>query len=145
MIALAAGTPEPVLAGRYLVEGPGHCGECHTPRDFAGGLEKEPVAGRRAGRRRHRHRAQHHVGEGGIGSWSEADIANYLETGFTPEFDSVGGAMAEVQQNMAQLTAGGPRRDRCLSQGGAAACQRLSAAGETGGGHLGRRVNRPVL
>ena len=44
-------------------------------------------------------------GEGGIKDWSEADIANYLETGFTPDFDSVGGAMVEVQRNMAQLTA----------------------------------------
>ena len=43
-------------------------------------------------------------GEGGIGDWSEADIANYLETGFTPDFDSVGGAMVDVQRNMAQLT-----------------------------------------
>lgn len=43
-------------------------------------------------------------GEGGIGDWSAADIANYLETGFTPEFDSAGGAMADVQENMAKLT-----------------------------------------
>ena len=41
----------------------------------------------------------------GIGDWSEGDIANYLETGFTPEFDSVGGAMVDVQKNMARLTA----------------------------------------
>ena len=45
-------------------------------------------------------------GEGGIGEWSESDIANYLETGFTPEFDSVGGAMVEVQKNMAKLQPG---------------------------------------
>ncbi|MDZ4370157.1 MAG: glycosyltransferase, partial [Phenylobacterium sp.] len=31
--------------------------------------------------------------------------AGYLETGFTPEFDSVGGSMVKVQQNMARLTA----------------------------------------
>ncbi|MGH6807461.1 MAG: diacylglycerol kinase, partial [Ensifer adhaerens] len=34
-----------------------------------------------------------------------SDIASYLETGFTPEFDSVGGSMVEVQKNMAKLTA----------------------------------------
>ena len=28
-----------LLRGRYLAEGPGHCGECHTPRNFAGALE----------------------------------------------------------------------------------------------------------
>ncbi|RWM21359.1 cytochrome c [Mesorhizobium sp.] len=105
VIALPDGTPDKVLAGRYLVEGPGHCGECHTPRDFAGGVKKaEWLAGALAAE-----------GSGvvpnitpdgnSIKSWSEADIANYLETGFTPDFDSVGGAMVEVQRNMAQLTA----------------------------------------
>ena len=34
--------------GRYLVEGPGHCGECHTPRNFLGAMEEEPGADRRA-------------------------------------------------------------------------------------------------
>ncbi|TIS38221.1 MAG: cytochrome C, partial [Mesorhizobium sp.] len=43
--------------------------------------------------------------QGGTKAWSEADIANYLETGFTPDFDSVGGAMVDVQRNIAQLTA----------------------------------------
>ncbi|MDX8531182.1 cytochrome c [Mesorhizobium sp. VK25A] len=105
VIALPDGAPGKVLAGRYLVEGPGHCGECHTPRDFAGGVNKgEWLAGAVAAE-----------GSGivpnitpdgkSIKSWSEADIANYLETGFTPEFDSVGGAMVEVQRNTAQLTA----------------------------------------
>ncbi|NKF31754.1 cytochrome c, partial [Pseudomonas sp. BGM005] len=40
-----------------------------------------------------------------IGGWSEPDIANYLETGFTPDFDSVGGSMVDVQQNIARLPA----------------------------------------
>ena len=40
-----------------------------------------------------------------IGSWSEGDIASYLETGFTPDFDSVGGSMVDVQQNIAHLPA----------------------------------------
>jgi len=105
VIALAADAPEKVVAGRYLVEGPGHCGECHTPRDFAGGSKKgEWLAGAAAAE------GSGNVpnitsGEGGIGSWSEADIAYYLESGFTPDFDVVGGAMADVQKNIAQLTA----------------------------------------
>ena len=37
--------------------------------------------------------------------WSEADIAYYLETGFTPDFDAAGGHMASVVQNTAQLPA----------------------------------------
>jgi mono/diheme cytochrome c family protein len=103
VVALADGAPEPVIAGRYLVEGPGHCGECHTPRDFTGGTRKnEWLAGATA--------AEGNgivpnitPGAGSFGKWSEADIANYLETGFTPDFDSVGGAMVDVQRNMAEL------------------------------------------
>ena len=34
-----ANADETVRRGQYLVEGPGHCGECHTPRDVIGGLE----------------------------------------------------------------------------------------------------------
>jgi mono/diheme cytochrome c family protein len=103
VIAVADGTPENVLSGRYLVEGPGHCGECHTPRGVTGGTDKSQwLAGATA--------AEGDgvipnitSGEGGIGDWSEGDIANYLETGFTPDFDSVGGSMVEVQKNMAML------------------------------------------
>jgi len=104
VVALADGAPDPVVAGRYLVEGPGHCGECHTPRDLAGGTKKSEwlagaVAAEGSG-------VVPNItsGEGGIGSWSASDIANYLETGFSPDFDSVGGAMVDVQRNMAELT-----------------------------------------
>jgi mono/diheme cytochrome c family protein len=89
--------------GRYLVEGAGHCAECHTPRDPFGGLVPSRwLAG-----------APNPDGEGtvpnitpgedGLGSWTEADIAYYLESGFLPDFDTVGGSMVEVQENMALL------------------------------------------
>jgi len=106
VVALPDGAPDQIAAGRYLVEGPGHCGECHTPRDFAGGIRKNEwlagaVAAEGSG-------VVPNItsGEGGMGKWSQADIANYLETGFTPDFDSVSGAMVDVQRNMAELTAG---------------------------------------
>jgi mono/diheme cytochrome c family protein len=94
-----------VNRGRYLVEGPGHCGECHTSRNFAGGpLTDKRLAGGPAPE-----------GDGwipnitpakdGIGHWSAGDIESSLETGFTPEFDSFGGPMVAVQQNMALLSA----------------------------------------
>ncbi|WP_353218468.1 cytochrome c, partial [Sandarakinorhabdus sp.] len=38
--ALPAGASPEVMAGQYLVEGPGHCGECHSPRDGFGGTDK---------------------------------------------------------------------------------------------------------
>lgn len=40
-----------------------------------------------------------------LGSWSKADIEWYLETGFDPEADSVGGTMVAVQENLARLPA----------------------------------------
>lgn len=94
-----------VKRGQYLVEGPGHCGECHTPRDALGGFKSgQWLAG-----------GPNPEGEGtipnitpgskSVGAWSAADIASYLETGFTPEFDSAGGTMVEVQKNMAELPA----------------------------------------
>jgi mono/diheme cytochrome c family protein len=104
VVAFADGTDENVLAGRYLVEGPGHCGECHTPRDFAGGpVTGAWLAGAVAAE------GQGNVpnitgGEGGIGGWSQDEIAYFLESGFTPDFDSVGGSMTDVQRNMARLT-----------------------------------------
>jgi len=91
--------------GRYLVEGPGHCGECHTPRDFAGGLIlAEWLAGAAAPTGEGRIPDITPV-EGKFGSWSASDIAYYLESGFTPEYDSVGGEMVKVQENMARLPA----------------------------------------
>ena len=104
VVAFPEGTPEQVLAGRYLVEGPGHCGECHTPRDFAGGARKAQWLAGAVAAEGKGIVPNITSGEGGIADWLEEDIANYLETGFTPDFDSVGGAMVDVQANTAKLT-----------------------------------------
>ena len=90
--------------GRLLVEGAGHCGECHTPRDRFGGLRRERwLAG--APNPEGKGRVPN-ITPGGktISQWSAADIAYYLESGFTPEFDTVGGSMVAVQENMARLS-----------------------------------------
>ena len=90
--------------GAYLVEGPGHCGECHTPRSWLGAtIEDKKLSG-----------APNPDGKGfvpnitpdatGLSSWSAKDIAYAFETGFTPEGDVLGGSMAKVQENMAKLT-----------------------------------------
>lgn len=88
--------------GRYLVEGPGHCGECHTPRAMfgAGGPDESRwLAGAPAA-----------AGSGNVPnitpaklSWSESEIVTYLQDGTTPDFDFVGGEMASVVKNMAHL------------------------------------------
>ncbi len=113
--------------GAYLVNGPGHCAECHSPRNLLGGI----IASQRfAG-------GPNPEGEGwvpnitqkALGDWSEKDIAYLLETGDTPGGDSVGGQMTAVVRNTAQLSAGRPRRDRALHQV-AAAGRRAEAAAE---------------
>jgi mono/diheme cytochrome c family protein len=96
-------TSDPLVArGQYLVEGPGHCGECHTPRNFAGALDYSRWLGG-APSPEGKGRVPNVSPAGDFGDWSESDIAYFLETGFTPDFDSVGGSMAEVQANMAML------------------------------------------
>ena len=89
--------------GAYLVEGPGHCAECHSPRNFFGGIV---AAQRFAG-------GPNPEGKGwipnitpkGLGDWSEKDIAYLLETGQTLDGDTVGGSMAEVVRHTEQLAA----------------------------------------
>lgn len=102
VVALDAVAPEEVRLGRYLVEGPGHCGECHTPRNLAGGTEKPKWLSGAVAAEGTGNVPNITSGEGGL-AWSADEIAYYLESGFTPEFDSVGGAMAAVQRNMAKL------------------------------------------
>jgi mono/diheme cytochrome c family protein len=88
--------------GAYLVNGLGHCAECHSPRNFLGGI----VASQRfAG-------GPNPEGEGwvpnitqkGIGDWSEKDIGYFLSTGELPDGDSVGGSMTRVIKNTSQLS-----------------------------------------
>jgi mono/diheme cytochrome c family protein len=96
----AANGPE---RGRYLVEGAGHCRECHTARNMWGGFrEGQELAGgpNPDGDGKVPNITPH---EDGLKDWSEADIAYYLESGFTPDFDTVGGSMVAVQENLAHL------------------------------------------
>ncbi len=92
-------TDDPHLTrGRYLVEGLGHCAECHTPRDVLGGLDRS----------RWLEGAPNPAGEGRVAAlpptgWSAEDIAAYLQSGFTPSFDVVGGSMADVVANLSRI------------------------------------------
>jgi mono/diheme cytochrome c family protein len=91
--------------GQYLVEGVGHCGECHTPRTAFGfgGYNKSKWLGGGLAPEGDGKIPNITPGAKEIGSWSVGDIAGYLKSGFTPEFDSVGGSMVSVQENMAKL------------------------------------------
>jgi len=101
-------TDESVVRGRYLAEGPGHCGECHTPRDRAGGIIRSRWLGgapKPDGEGRVSNITPH---EDGLGEWSVADLAYYFRSGLTPDYDTSSGSMVAVQENLAQL----PESDR---------------------------------
>jgi mono/diheme cytochrome c family protein len=80
--------------GAYLVNGPGHCGACHTPKnvfgadkagqEFRGAVIDNWTAPDLTGDVRT-----------GLGAWSEGDIAEYLKTGRNAHAGA-GGAMADV-------------------------------------------------
>ena len=99
------GSDEQLGRGQYLVEGPGHCGECHTARNWMGGLNKNLWLAGAANPDGEGRIPNITPGKNGLSDWSESDIAYYLESGFTPDFDTVGGSMVKVQENMALLSA----------------------------------------
>src|ERR671936_80876 len=88
--------------GAYLVNGPGHCAECHSPRNplggvivserFAGGPDPEGGDGWIP-----------NITPAGIGDYSQRDIERILETGDMPNGDSVGGPMAAVVSEISKL------------------------------------------
>jgi mono/diheme cytochrome c family protein len=89
--------------GAYLVNGPGHCAECHSPRNrlgaiiasqrFAGGPDPEGDGW------------VPNITQKGLSSWSQEHIATLLKTGDLPDGDSVGGNMGKVVGSMRQLGA----------------------------------------
>lgn len=88
--------------GAYLVNGPGHCAECHSPRNLLGGV----VSGKRfaGGPNPEGEGWVPNITQAGLKDWSEDDIAYLLESGNLPDGDSVGGAMTPVIRNTSQLS-----------------------------------------
>jgi mono/diheme cytochrome c family protein len=89
--------------GAYLVNGPAHCAECHSPRNLLGGIVSE-----------HRFAGGAspdgkdwipNITQYGLGSWSVDDLVKLLATGENRDFDTVGGDMAKVVSNTGQLPA----------------------------------------
>ena len=85
----------------YLVEALSHCAECHTPRSVIGGLNRSKwMRG-----------AANPSGQGFIPSihpsdlgWSEAEVIEYLSSGFKPDFDVASGKMITVIENTSKLS-----------------------------------------
>lgn len=83
--------------GAYIVNGPGHCVECHTPRNALGALERDRLlAGTRDGPDGKPVPNITPHPEDGIGGWSKTDVTFALKTSILPDGDVLGGAMAEV-------------------------------------------------
>jgi mono/diheme cytochrome c family protein len=91
--------------GAYLVEGPGHCAECHSRRNFLGGIADD---GRHAG-------GPDPEGKGfipnitqhpadGLGNWKVSDFEDLLKTGAIPAGGTVSDEMEDVVANTSRLS-----------------------------------------
>ncbi len=89
--------------GAYLVEALGHCGQCHTPRNFMQGLSGKHLAGApQQGWMSYNLTADR---DHGIGGWSDDQLVQYLGTGQAEGRGPAGGPMAEaVQHSLHYLT-----------------------------------------
>jgi mono/diheme cytochrome c family protein len=91
--------------GAYLVEGLGHCGDCHTPRTMLQALDnrKKFAGGMAEGWRAYNLSSDK---ESGIGNWSAQDMETYLKTGHSQNKGSAFGPMAQaVHLSFQKLTA----------------------------------------
>jgi mono/diheme cytochrome c family protein len=89
--------------GAYLVNGPGHCAECHSPRNILGAV----IASRRftGGQNPSGQGGVPNITQGKLHEWKVEDFVETLDTGITPDSDKVGGQMVEVVANTSQLSA----------------------------------------
>lgn len=87
--------------GAYLVEGPGHCEECHTPRNRAGALDRTCAYAGGPAPTESGGKIPNISGDPGIGlgKWTAADLTTLLTLGMTPKGDFIGGEMAKVVNN----------------------------------------------
>ena len=88
------------------MNGPGHCAECHSPRNALGGIVEEQALYRRPQSGRRGHDPEHHPAR--YRRVFREDIEEILASGTNPEGDNVGGSMAAVVRNTSQL----PQSDR---------------------------------
>ena len=96
------GVSEAVNRGAYLVQALGHCGECHTPRNFLGG----PKSGRTlAGGKGPDGKPVANLTPTELNKQSDKDLKDVLTTGLTPDGDVLAESMGEVVKNtISQLT-----------------------------------------
>jgi mono/diheme cytochrome c family protein len=93
--------PDDWNRGAYLANAPGHCAECHSPRNFLGAIKSSLRF--TGGQTPDDKDSVPNITQFRLSKWSEQDIAEMLATGMTPD-DKVAGPMADVVRNTAQLT-----------------------------------------
>src|SRR5437868_13997675 len=100
-------TPDPAQSaqwnrGAYLVNGPAHCAECHSPRNFFWALKNSQ---RFAGGPSIEGRGWiPNITQARLASWSEQDIAFLLQSGRTPSGDEVGGTMRAIVDRLRRIS-----------------------------------------
>jgi mono/diheme cytochrome c family protein len=94
--------PDDWNRGAYLANAPGHCAECHSPRNFLGAI----IPGLRftGGPTPDGVDWVPNITQFKLEDWKEQDIAEVLATGTLPDFDRVGGPMVDVVRNTAKLS-----------------------------------------
>ena len=83
--------------GAYLVGALGHCGECHTARNFLGGPKHErALAGAAKGPNGDR---VPNLTPAKLKKWNDGELKSFLQTGLTPDGDVAAETMGEVIRN----------------------------------------------
>jgi mono/diheme cytochrome c family protein len=91
-----------VNRGAYLVQALGHCGECHTPRNFLGGPKRDRFL---AGGKGPDDKATPNLTPTRLKKLSDEELKEFLTTGIAPDGDIVGEIMGEVvRDTTSQLT-----------------------------------------
>jgi mono/diheme cytochrome c family protein len=86
--------------GAYLVQGLGHCGACHTPRNVLGAEQKDrALAG---GMAEGWYAPALNQRSPALIPWTQASLFRYLRTGRDASHGIAGGPMADVTRNLAQ-------------------------------------------
>ena len=97
--------------GRYLVDALGHCGECHTPRTWAGVSDHgRYLAGSKNGPEGESVPNITPYRGDGLGKWDAEDLEYFLESGELPNGDYAGSLMAEVIDNSTSKLTASDRR-----------------------------------
>ncbi|ETF01440.1 hypothetical protein W822_16760 [Advenella kashmirensis W13003] len=102
-VAQTPASDDAPLRGRHLVDGIAHCAECHTPRNRLGGMDvSRSLQGGKMSDGIWYAPALTGDTDGGLGHWSEQDIADLLLTGLSAH-GAVVGPMSEALRGVQYL------------------------------------------